>query len=304
MRRVLVTGATGFIGRHTLEPLLARAGEVHAVTSGAGPHDSDAAEGVVWHVANLLEPEAAKLVAEIAPTHLLHLAWYTEHGRFWNAAANLGWVGASLRLVQAFAEAGGERAVLAGSCAEYGWQAVTHCAEGSTTLAPATLYGTAKHATHTMLAAYAETASFELAWGRIFFTFGPHEDPRRLVGSVASAIAAGRPAPCSNGEQIRDFLYAPDLASAFVALLESHVQGAVNMASGVPLRVRELVEMVATASGHPELLRLGALSANRAEPESLTADVTRLRDEVRWTPGVDLHDAVRRTIDWWLREAA
>lgn len=302
MKRVLVTGATGFIGRHTLAPLRACAGEVHAVSSSGPPAGWGGGEGVRWHVTDLLAPESAALVSEIAPTHLLHLAWYTAHGRFWSSAENLRWVAATLRLMQAFAEGGGERAVVAGTCAEYEWQRATHCVEALTPLLPATLYGAAKHATHIALASYGDTASFELAWGRIFFAFGPYENPRRLVGSLASALVAGRPADCSDGEQVRDFLYAPDLASAFVALLGSGVQGAVNMASGVPLRVRELVELVGAVSPHPELLRIGALAADRTEPESLTADVTRLRDEVKWTPSVDLRRAVQETVDWWLKE--
>src|SRR5215831_17247568 len=105
MKRVLVTGGTGFIGRHSL-PMLARKGyDVHALTSRAVvPTTTD----VTWHRANLFDHTATEdIVARIRPSHLLHFAWYAEHGRFWNSPLNLQWVGASLELIQAFQRHGG-----------------------------------------------------------------------------------------------------------------------------------------------------------------------------------------------------
>lgn len=301
--RVLVTGATGFIGRSTLQPLLDAGLEVHAVSSRpSAPDAAGLAPGVHWHEVDLLAPEATRHVAAVGATHLLHLAWYAEPGLFWRAPENLAWVGASLRLLRAFADAGGERVTFAGSCAEYEWGDETVCSEALTPTRPATLYGAAKHALHGVAAAYADQAGLSLAWGRVFFVFGPHEHPARLAGSVASALVAGREAPCSRGEQVRDFLYAPELARAFVALLLSPVTGPVNMASGRPARVRDLVDAIARASGRADLVRFGARDAG-GEPSRLTAEVTRLRDEVGWAPSLTLEEAARLTVDWWRERA-
>ncbi|MDO9408201.1 NAD(P)-dependent oxidoreductase [Patulibacter sp.] len=299
MRRVLVTGATGFVGRHALGALVSRGYEVHAVSS-KGPTD-DSPEGVVWHVADLLDPVAGPaLVSEVAPTDLLHLAWYAEPGAFWGSPENLRWVAASLALLRAFADAGGTRAVLAGTCAEYAWENETHCVEGSTPLKPATLYGAAKHGLHVVAEAFAADAGISLAWGRIFFLFGPHEDSRRLVSSVARAVIGGKRAETSHGEQVRDFLYAPDLADAFAALLASEVTGAVNVASGEPVAIRDVVQAIGDSAGHPELLAIGARPTNSSEPAVLTADVFRLCDEVGWTPPATREDRVSTTVEWWL----
>ena len=124
-----------------------------------------------------------------------------------------------------------------------------------------------------------------MAWGRIFFVFGP---PRaaRASGQLGGRVpAAGETAECSAGEQVRDFLYAPELAGAFAALTLSDVEGPVNMASGAPLPVRDLITAIADATGRPELVALGARPTSPNEPARLTADVARLRDEVGWTPG-------------------
>ncbi|MGI8594313.1 MAG: NAD-dependent epimerase/dehydratase family protein [Solirubrobacteraceae bacterium] len=297
--RVLVTGATGFVGRQVLAPLLGRGFEVHAVSSRGEPREGGQ---VAWHHADLLEPTAAPtLVEAVAPTHLLHLAWYAEPGKYWRSAENLRWVEASLALLRAFAEFGAppRRVVVAGTSAEYAWSQRTHCVEGETPLEPATLYGTSKHALHLVAERFAAEAGLSLAWGRIFFAYGPGESPSRLAGSVARALVRGEPAKTTHGEQVRDFLHTADLADAFATLLASDVEGPVNMASGEPVRVRDLVEALARAAGRPDLVRLGARHASADEPAELTADGRRLHKEVGWGPKLGLVDGAAQTIAWW-----
>jgi len=307
MSRVLVTGATGFIGTHTLAPLLSAGLEVHALSArpAAAKLPREVAKEVSWHRADLLVPQAAsRLLSEVRPSHLLHLAWFTRPGAFWSAPENLDWVAASLALLRAFGEYGGRRAVLAGTCAEYSWGRHTHCVEDiatrrGTPTCPATLYGAAKHGLHVVAEGWARQAGVALAWGRIFHLYGPGERPERLVAGVARALLRGEPAPCTPGAQVRDFLYAPELGAAFAALLRSEVTGSLNMASGEPVSVAEVVSAVAVAAQRPELLRLGALPGNPAEPERLTADVGRLREEVGWAPSLDLREGARLTVSWW-----
>jgi nucleoside-diphosphate-sugar epimerase len=301
MTRVLVTGATGFIGRGTLSPLIASGMDVHAVGRRQSP-DWLPPE-VRWHQADLLrESAAADVVRDVRPSHLLHLAWFTEPGAFWRSVENLHWVEASLRLLRAFAIHGGRRAVLAGSCAEYAWEDHTICSEATTPCRPATLYGTSKHALRLIAQQFAAEVDLSLAWGRVFFVFGPHERPERLAGSVASALVRGMEAPCSHGHQRRDFLYSEDLAEAFVALLRSPAQGAVNLASGAAIEIRELVMALAEAAGRPDLVRLGAHPAVPNEPSELVAEVRRLRDEVGWTPRADLAQRAADCVRWWRGE--
>jgi nucleoside-diphosphate-sugar epimerase len=320
--RVLVTGAGGFIGRHTLAPLIAAGHEVHAVSSrpAAGGTPIGVPE-VHWHHADLLVPGPEQaLIRELAPSHLLHLAWCTRPGVFWTSPENLDWVQASLRLLRAFTEHGGRRAVIAGTCTEYAWERVTHCVEEiparvptqnggaraglaraapPTSLRPETLYGVAKHALHMLAESWAAQTDIALAWGRVFYVYGPHEHPDRLVSGVARALLRGEEARCTSGTQVRDYMYSPDLGGAFAALLSSEVTGPVNMASGMPVSVAEVVKAIAAAAGRPELVRLGALPQRPGESERLTADVGRLHEDVGWLPSVDLHEGAARTVEWW-----
>lgn len=295
--RVLVTGATGFIGRHAL-PLLASGGhDVYGVRRRA---DEPALEGdVVWRTSDLLDARQVDALMEtIRPTHLLHYAWYAEPPFYWSALENLRWLEATLHVFRRFAECGGERAVLAGTCAEYDMQ-YGFCSESLTPLRPQTLYGASKHAVQSVLSAAAATFGVSMAWGRIFFVYGPLEHPSRLVAAVTRALLRGYPAPCSHGRQVRDFLHSQDVASAFVHLLESAVEGPVNIASGTPVLVRDVATAVGTIIGRPELVRLGAKEAPPDEPPVIVADVRRLRDEVGWEPRLTLESGLVRTVEWW-----
>jgi nucleoside-diphosphate-sugar epimerase len=318
MKRVLLTGATGFVGSQAIGPLRELGYEVHAVSSRALPVVDAAADaaadppesapgGVFWHRADLLDPDVpVALVRRVAPTHLLHLAWYAEPGRFWTSPENERWLAASRLLLSAFAEAGGRRAVVAGTCAEYDWSVGGAYLEGITPLRPSTVYGRAKAALHADAArCYAGPGRPSLGWGRIFFLYGPGEHPARLVSSAVIALLEGRPARCSHGRQIRDFMHTADAAAAFAALLDDErVTGAVNIASGEPLTIADLVRLIGDICGRPELVELGALPPRADEPGTLVADVRRLREEVGFVPGRTLAGGVAATVDWWRGELA
>lgn len=298
MKRVLVTGATGFVGRHVVPLLQDREYEVHAVTS--RPAMSNASE-IQWHRADLLANEAgAELVKRVRPTHLLHLAWYAEPQLYWTSTHNISWLQASLNLFTAFCTSGGERAVCAGSCAEYDWN-YGYCREGITPLAPSSLYGTCKNALWSIITSLSEQAGLSVAWGRLFFLYGAHEHRERLVPQVIRSLLEGEVARCSAGSQVRDFLFIQDAASALVSILDSDITGAINVASGHPVTVRRIIEEISGQLNRPELIALGAIPTKEGDPPLLVGDARRLTAELQWTPQFSIERGIRDTIIWWNR---
>src|SRR6185437_4600040 len=299
MKKVLLTGGTGFIGRHTLKMLQDRGYEVHAISSREIPSASDK---VNWYQVDLLNHEAVSaLVREIKPSHLLHIAWNVTHGKFWNAPSNLDWVEASLNLFRAFASNGGERATVAGSCTEYDWGHRLY-SEETTPFNPASLYGTCKRALHLILRSFAKEAKISLAWGYIFYLFGPHEHENRFLPAIIRSLLLQKEVPCSHGRQIRDFLYVKDVAGGLVALLDSALTGGVNIASGQGIALRELASKVIIHPKDHALLKFGALPPPPNDPPELVADVTRLREELKWQPRYTLEEGLQETISWWEEE--
>src|SRR3546814_145026 len=137
------------------------------------------------------------------------------------------------------------------------------------------------------------------AWARLFFLYGLYENPARLVSSVARALLRGEEARCSSGLAIRDFMDVRDAGAALAALASSNVEGPVNIASGAPISVADLVRRLARLAGRDDLLRLGALPDRAGEPPRIVADIARLKVEVGFVPAHDLDSGLRNVLSFW-----
>jgi nucleoside-diphosphate-sugar epimerase len=290
---VLLTGASGFLGRHCLERLLTEPGRIHAVNRrGLGPGGNR----VRWHAVELCDPAAAaRLVAEIRPSHLLHVAWITTPGRFWTAPENLDWLEAGLALVRAFGEAGGRSFLGLGSCAEYDWQA-QRFTEDDTPIRPATLYGKAKAAMWAAAEAFSARYDFCATWGRIFLPYGPGDSPERLIPMVIERLRQRGPVLLTAGTQERDFIYAPDAADLLVRLLEAQLPGAFNIATGRGVSVRRAVEYVADRIGGRRRLEFGAKPSLVEEPARLVGDMAKVEARLGWTARTTLKAGLDRVL--------
>lgn len=298
MKKVFLTGATGFIGRHSINILLSKGFEVHAISRNVSNKQQ---QGLFWYNADLLDTGiVSKLVSEIQPTHLLHFAWYAVPKKYWTFPENIQWVQSSIELIDSFVKCGGKRIVMAGSCAEYDWD-YGFCSEERTPCRPATLYGTCKHSLQEILAIYSKQAGISSAWGRIFFLYGPYEHPSRLVSHVISSLLQNQQAACSAGTQIRDFMYVEDVASAFVSLLDSTVEGPINICSGQPISIKEVVTQIGDKIGRQELIKFGTQLITN-EPPLLIGDNRRLLKEVKWTQSTNISEGIDRSINWWEKQ--
>ncbi len=291
--RILVTGATGFIGRHAIVPLHKLGFEVHAVAR----HSVENLPEAHWHTGNLLDPdETTDLLERVRPTHLMHFAWYAEHGKFWNSELNLEWLSATLHLLKMFSVFGGKRFVGSGTCAEYGWDGRSVYDEEAP-LNPTTLYGAAKASVCLTGAAFAKTTGMDFAWGRIFHLFGPDEFPGRIVPALIHAHLSGVSLDCSQGTQLRDFLPVSAVADAFAHLCAGDIQGVVNIGSGRAVTLKEFSEKIAGIIGTKTDIRFGAFQDSG--PESLLPSVKRLMDDVGWRPSNTVEQGLTEAIGWW-----
>jgi nucleoside-diphosphate-sugar epimerase len=287
--RILLTGATGFIGREIVRPLWATGAEIHTL----GRTDPGV-PGVSHHPVDLLGASDLDAVRAIGATHLVHLAWHPGRD-FWTAPANLEWVEASVRLVRAFAAGGGRRAVVAGSCAEYAWGAA-RLDETTSAIAPTTLYGTAKASLRALLAKAAPELGLSLASARIFFPYGPLERPQRLLGTLLHAMRRGEVAHFSAGYQRRDFIHVQDAAAAITAILAAPIEGAVNVASGTAVEVRRFVEMAAEFAGMTDRVVFSTQPLPASEPPVIEGAVERLIGGTGYRPGFRLAEGLADAI--------
>lgn len=300
MKRVLVTGLSGHIGRYCLPILLDKGYQV--IGCGREEAAKFVPKQVEWQKIDLLDLAATqKMVRNVRPSHLLNLAWYTEHGKFYNSPINLRWVEVGTTLLRAFAESGGNRFVGAGTCAEYDWN-YPLLSEATTPRQAGTPFGEFKNALFELSNTYASLSDISFAWGRVFFVYGPNELPSKLVTSVIHSLLKGASARCSLGTQIRDFSHVQDIAAAFVGLLESNSAGAFNIASGTSVKVSEIIETIGDIMERSDLIELGAVPMAENDPPEISADVRRLRDEIGIIPAFNLRGGLVDTINYYMKK--
>lgn len=298
MNRVIVTGATGFIGCQVLAPLVRRNFEVHALYHRTQP-DEPAADWA-WHACDLFdEKSVANLFESVQPMGLLHFAWDTTPGSYWTNPANLTWTGTTLRLLEAFRKNGGKRVVIAGSSAEYDWKTDQSLDEFRSALSPQKLYGKCKNALREIVQEWAMQEKISWAWGRIFNVFGPWENPNRLVPKVTRALLAGEEVKFDRGAALRDFMHVADAGEAFAALFASTATGPVNIGSGEAVSIREMVSMIAHQLEKTRQVVFDTLSNPEDEHPRVIASVRRLREEVGWKTSRTLEERLRETCLWW-----
>ena len=305
-RHVIVTGGLGFIGKEAIAPLIERGFTAHILTRTITPADKELlktklGESIKLYQVDLHDTKAvSSVIKKIKASHLLHLAWDTRHGIFWNSPDNLDWIVTSKILLQDFIEAGGKRVVAAGTCAEYDWEGRDlFLTEGESKLLPLTLYGQSKLAFRKSLNTLSQHYKISSAWGRVFFLFGPREGEKRLVSSAIISLLKEAEFLASAGDQIRDFADSRDVAAGFVALLDSDVTGDVNIASGEPVTVASVLTKVGEILDRRDLVKLGERPKQQGEPARLVASVKRLREEVKFSPESNLDTRLKEVAEWW-----
>jgi nucleoside-diphosphate-sugar epimerase len=269
---------------------------------GASRADNGAGSpNALWWRGDLLAPDSAgRLIGMAKPDVLVHLAWETTHGAFWDSPANSQWTQATLELARAFAASGGRRFVGLGSCAEYSWDCLDdrEPIPESAARAPGIPYGAAKNACYEALSRFCSRQGVSFAWGRLFQPYGPGDRRPALVPELIRALLSGVPAPLTAGTQVRDFVYVDDAARAIAALAGAPATGAFNIATGQATAVADMALRVATAAGRPDLLRVGALASGERDPAWLVGSPRKIAAETGWRARVSLDDGVRETVRW------
>lgn len=308
-RRIVVTGATGFIGRWVARRLTEQGAELVLIVRDAARARRILApweiRGRIWELDLGSSTPLARIFEDIRPAAVFHLAGYgvdrreREEAAFWALNANL-----PARLAEALAGRidstwPGAHLVHAGSIAEYG--PIGGDLHEDSDPRPVTLYAQSKLQGTLAVVRRCRQSGLRGLVARLATVYGPGERPGRLLPSLLAAARTGGEIPLTSGEQKRDFTYVEDVADGLLRLgaAEAPPGEVVNLVTGRLLSVRQFAEAAAAVLGMArERLRFGALATRREEEsEHLPISNRKLRELTGWTPPTSVPEGVRRTAE-------
>ncbi len=266
-KRVLLTGATGFVGRHIHRALVEDGHDVRVLIR-PGTAERLAAPAAIVETADLFTESPDNLSAACAGVDtLVHAAWYVEPGRYLESEENLACLSGSLALARAAAEAGVGHFVGVGTCFEYALPSDRLAIDAP--LKPETLYAATKVALFTALERYLAGKSVRFSWARLFYLHGEGEHPNRLVPYVKACLSAGKTAKLSAGTQLRDFLDVAEAGRMIARIVANEQAGAINICSGRAITLRAFVEEIADETGQRDLLEFGTAPLRAGDPAAV-----------------------------------
>lgn len=279
-RRVLLTGASGFIGRHCFEILKQTSYEVCA----CGYENT---EGM--YSCNLLDVQnVQRLLQTFRPTYILHLAWCAGEGYAYDKK-NIQWLDAGIELIRNFYAYGGERFVGVGTCFEYLLNG-SRCFENSTPTRPNTLYGNAKLALGTYLKTFAKGKGLSWAWCRPFYILGPGDPVHKLIPSAVLAFSKGKNFETAAYHRTLDYLDVRDVASALVKILTADFCGYINVSSGKAVVVSDILDKLASFFSSDVH---GKQNGEGCSTPCIVGDTTILRNIIKFEHKHDLEETIR-----------
>jgi nucleoside-diphosphate-sugar epimerase len=307
--RVLVTGATGFIGSHVVRRLVADGAEVHALTSGVSSiyptRLVELRDRLTLHAGSLTDRSAMDVVADASrPDVVLHLAAYTHVGKSWDRVDECIQVNVqgTVNLLQALARRGYDRFVYTGTSEIYGDVPAPFREDGRVN--PVSPYSAAKYAGERYCQMFVQGRGWPIVMLRPFNAYGPAQSPDRIIPEIIGRAHKREPLRMTRGAQTREFNYVEDLVEGFVraATTDGVVGEVINLGCGQEISMRELAVTLLRLLGDPITPQFGALPERPTEIPRMWSDASKARELLGWTSQVSLEEGLQRTIDWYAAE--
>ncbi|MEA3536214.1 NAD(P)-dependent oxidoreductase [Rhizobium sp. CC-YZS058] len=268
MPHILLTGATGFVGRQIHKRLVANG---HAVTAILRPNSAGRlaapVAGSIETPDLFSEPVSWWQAAAEGMSTVIHAAWFVEPGRYLDAPDNLACLAGTLRLAEGAEAAGVDHVIGVGTCFEYRLPGDRLSIDAPT--GPTSLYAACKLSSFLTLEAFFASRRTRFSWCRLFYLFGEGEHPRRLVPYLRQQLERGEVAKLSAGTQVRDFLDVAAAGAMIADVVDTGQPGAINICSGEAVTIRQLAERIADDYGRRDLLEFGTAPLNATDPPAV-----------------------------------
>ena len=292
--RILVTGASGFIGSHFVQ---AAKSEGHAIAALIAPSkqvssQDSGSDGIDWIPGTLSECPWEK-VAAFQPDTCVHCAWVAIPGVYLESPENYKLVEDSLLFLKKSRQLGVRRIVSLGTCIEYQISR-SRLSELHTPVEPRTTYARCKNQLREALEIAAREEGFENCWARVFYPYGPGEHPSRLCSSLIGKLRRDETISLKTPNSTKDYIFIDDLASALMKVVASGFTGSINLGTGEGITVKEIASSIARKLGKQG--KIECSTPEIVDPLDYVVAESSLIRGLGWTPSVNLEQGIERLI--------
>jgi UDP-glucose 4-epimerase len=308
-RRVLVTGAAGFIGSHLTRRLVALGAEVHALTDEVSSFYPtrllDLRGKIVLHEGNIADRTAMEaIVKQVKPSVVFHLAAYTHVGKSWYRVDECvqSNIQGTLNLLLALEDTGYDRFIYTGTSEIYGDIDVPFREDAKVN--PISPYAVSKYAGERFCRMYQQGLGWPIVLVRPFNAYGPAQTPDRIIPETIVRALRGQELALTTGEQTREFNYVEDIAEGYILLAQTRdIEGELfNIGGGEEISIRDVVVQIVDLLGNPIEPKFGALEHRPNEIWRMYCDSTKARDRLGWAPKHSLREGLEKTVAWYRTE--
>jgi UDP-glucose 4-epimerase len=303
--RVLITGATGFIGRHLCKALVDAGAQVFALRrpdSSSSPAEWASHLPIEWLEADLCDLDRLKsVIKEADASHIFHLAAATAVDRGFETAQTMiaNNLQGTINLLHALEATSYACFIQTGSAEEYGM--ATAPFRETTLPQPVSPYSASKASAALFCDMYHRTLGSPIIILRPFLVYGPDQPMNKLIPQAIQAALKDQPFPMTSGRQTREFTYIDDLISGYLkaAVTPEAIGHTINLGTGITYTILEVVELISQLTGSRMELQVGALPDRVGEIMLYQCDNTKAEHLLDWVPETSLNRGLKKTIDWY-----
>lgn len=305
MKRVLLTGASGFVGANLARRLILEGHEIHLfLRQGYAPWRLNGISAQCkLHLLDLGDPDQVRAeVAAVQPDWVFHLAAFGAYSSQTSLRQMIETnLMATVNLLDACAAVGFEVFLNTGSSSEYGFK--DHAPNENECLEPNSSYAVSKAAATHYCHAITRSKNLNLATLRLYSVYGPFEEPTRLIPTMIIEGLQGRLPPLVNPQVARDFIYVEDVLNAYLLAAQhpTTIAGKVyNIGTGLQTNLEQVVELTRRSLSIPIQPQWGTMDDRKWDTSVWVADHARISKDLGWEPAYSFADGFQQTVNWFI----
>ena len=296
---VLVTGASGFIGRHLVNALQKEGADIHTICRQNNIRNN--LNGVKYYIGNLTDKKFIyKTVNQVKPKKIFHLGGFTNPSRdinFLEEAINVNFYG-TVNLLNSLKNIDFESFVFCSTAEVYGNNPIPF--EENMKPNPVSPYSISKASAEMLCNMMHNMYGHPITILRLFLIYGPGENSNRFIPKLITSLLNDKIFPMTKGEQKRDFVFVGDVVEALIkSSLSKKAKGeTINISSGIQYRIKEIADKVSNILNKKKLIKI-EMPYRENEQWEYCGDTSKAKSILNWEAKTKIDSGLRKTIEWY-----